>query len=401
MPYTEDQIKVNDSIYEGNIDKLRELLAELPELATTVDGTVTPTPLHKAVSFGHIDMVRLLLEYKIDVNMHTNKGWSPLESGVSGGDIEIVSLLLSKGADAKLCRPLISAIRNEPPIDMELTRLLVEHGALINECYHPFDDKKQPQINPLSWAILHGKHEIAEYLRSKGAVIPPGQADPGPPTLEQEIVMHFEAKLGPVHPFGLQEVAATGLPVAIHVVPPSEGHNYITLFTTGMSANRMNVPADLENFRFAELMIQLPPDWPIPGFKGKTKKSGFFGFGKKTEKEPAGGSLWPFQWLQTIARYPAESGSFLGGPGVIFANGDPPESVAPGVPYTAFLLINVEEITCVDGKKIQLFQLLPLYTEERQLEIRDGLPALLTTLDRNNISWVVDLKRKNVGTDKR
>ena len=58
--------------------------------------------------------------------------------------------------------------------------------------------------------------------------------------------------------------------------------------------------------------------------------------------------------------------------------------------------MNMDEIACRD-RAVQLYQLLPLYTEERALEISQGLPALLQALDRNNISWVVDLNRPNVG----
>lgn len=344
---------------------------------------------------GRIDMVEQLLSYHADINACPQSTRSSLTIAVSRGHIEIADLLLAKGADAKLSRPLISAILNTPPVDMEMTRMLVEHGALINECYHFYDNKKQPRNNPLAWAILHGKHEIAEYLRSKGAVMPPGQVDPGPPTLEQAIVEHFAAKLGPVQPLALRRIVPSSLPVAIHVVPPGEGRNCLTLFTTGMSQHAMKVPQGLENFRHAELSIQLPADWPLPG-KSKPSILSWLGGGPKKADEPPGGSLWPIQWLQTIAAYPRQSGGFVGGPGVIFANGEPPEPIATGLPFTSFLLLNTEEIVSPGGKRVQMYQLLPIFTEERTLEMREGLPALINALDHNNISWIVDLKRPNV-----
>jgi Suppressor of fused protein (SUFU) len=39
----------------------------------------------------------------------------------------------------------------------------------------------------------------------------------------------------------------------------------------------------------------------------------------------------------------------------------------------------------------------PLYTEERQLEIDRGIPALLNAFDAQDIPMIVDMNRKNVG----
>jgi hypothetical protein len=50
-----------------------------------------------------------------------------------------------------------------------------------------------------------------------------------------------------------------------------------------------------------------------------------------------------------------------------------------------------------DGKKIWLYRMTPLYTEERQLEIDHGIPALLNAFDAHDIPMIVDMNRKNVG----
>lgn len=41
----------------------------------------------------------------------------------------------------------------------------------------------------------------------------------------------------------------------------------------------------------------------------------------------------------------------------------------------------------------------PLYTEERNLEIREGIPALLNAFDRHDVPLVVNMNRKNVAVD--
>ena len=393
----EAELAINECIYCGDAEALDRILDQWPEAIVNTDKTLSPTLLHKAVGQGKYDMVQVLIKRRADVNACPPPAQTALLTAISRGHVEIVHYLLAHGADVELCRPLIAAILRPPPRDLEFVRLLVDHGALINECYHPFDDKKQPQINPLSWSIAHGKHEIADYLRLKGATMPPGLQDPGPPTVADQIVAYFTEKLGPVQPLAQQEIVPTGLPIAIHLVPPSEGRSHITLFTTGMSEQPMNVPAGAETMQYAELAINLPADWPLPG-AGSGKRSLFGWLGKgKSGKEPPGGALWPFQWLRTIARYPHENNTWLGGPAVIFANGDPPQPLSPGLPFTSFLLMSTDEVSCSDGRTVQIYQLIPLYTEERALEIAEGIPALLQALDRNNVSWVVDPQRPNVG----
>jgi hypothetical protein len=230
--------------------------------------------------------------------------------------------------------------------------------------------------------------------------MPPGQTDPGPPSVADQIVAHFTEKCGPVLPQSQQEIVSAGSPISIHVVPPSEGRNHITLFTTGMSQQAMNVPAGAEQLQYAELAINLPVDWPIPVSPSKSSK--LFGWmGKGKQKTNAAAGLWPFQWLRTIARYPHENNTWLGGAAVIFANGDPPQPLAAGVPFTSLLMLLTDEVKCAEGHVVQIYQLIPLYTEERALEITEGVPALLQALDRNNISWVVDVKRPNVAKVKK
>ena len=43
------------------------------------DVNIVVTPLHKAASRGHLDVVRVLIsEFKADVNVHNNNGVTPL-----------------------------------------------------------------------------------------------------------------------------------------------------------------------------------------------------------------------------------------------------------------------------------------------------------------------------------
>lgn len=52
--------------------------------------------------------------------------------------------------------------------------------------------------------------------------------------------------------------------------------------------------------------------------------------------------------------------------------------------------------TSRDGREIYLYRLTPLYTEERQLEIDQGIAALMHAFDKYDVPSVVDLTRPNV-----
>jgi hypothetical protein len=80
---------------------------------------------------------------------------------------------------------------------------------------------------------------------------------------------------------------------------------------------------------------------------------------------------------------------------------DPPETIAPQAGFTAMMLFAKSEMHAADGRLIQLYTLVPLYPDERDLEIQRGLPALMRALDQSGISDVVDLKRPNVASAKK
>jgi hypothetical protein len=397
MPYADSpiEIQINMGFLERDTARVRALISSHPDhIRCKLNGT---TWLHEAARIQDIDLMRFLLERGHDVNAVANESVGhALMPAIHKGSVEGVKLLLAHGADPNINRTLIGAInRSDPALGLEIIKLLIEHGADINRVF-PWGEDQKLRFTPLSWAIASGKQEIADYLRSKGAKTPPVEIYPGPASIADQIVAYFEKKLGPVQPQALQEIVPSGLPIAIHVVPPSEGRDHITLFTTGMSQQPMNVPPGSEQLQYAELAINLPADWPLPG---QNKPRSLFGWLKKSNSSDEAAirrALWPILWLRAIARYPHEHRTWLGGAALIFANGEPPQPLAPGVPFTSLLMLNAGDIACAGGQTIQIYQLVPLYTEERDLEITQGIPVLLQAMDRHSISWVVDLSRSNV-----
>jgi hypothetical protein len=97
-----------------------------------------------------------------------------------------------------------------------------------------------------------------------------------------------------------------------------------------------------------------------------------------------------------MAQYPFHHDTWLGGRYAIVANDDPPKPLAPHLPFTCLLFLAEQSLAARDGRKIQLYRMMPLYTEERNLEIRKGIDALLTAFAQQGIALVVAPRRRNV-----
>ena len=57
------------------------------------------TPLNIACNFGHVEIVKILIEKNIDINIPNNDGWTPLNTACIQGHKEIVKILIEKDID--------------------------------------------------------------------------------------------------------------------------------------------------------------------------------------------------------------------------------------------------------------------------------------------------------------
>ena len=261
---------------------------------------------------------------------------------------------------------------------LAIVKLLVEHGVDVNRVYEIYGDPNNT-FTALEWAS--GRPAIEAYLRSKGAVDrvkPAPEVDAENPAAAVEA--YFDENFGSVWKKSLGEIVpSSDVPVRIHIIPAAKDRNHVTLFTTGMSARPMTVPDGGEEYALAELFIQLPATWPMT---------------KVALADPRHG--WPFHWLRSVAAYPHQNGTWLGGPATVIANGDPPEPLGPGVRFTCLFLMAERTVDLPDGRTVQLYRLTPLFTDERNLELKEGLPALIQAFDKANLPFVVDPNRKSV-----
>ena len=159
----------------------------------------------------------------------------------------------------------------------------------------------------------------------------------------------------------------------------------ICFVTSGMSEKAMPVPNGALDGRFAELVICLPPDWPLTmeAWKDET-------------------NWWPLRLLKGLARYPHENQTWLyAGHSIPWS--DPPKPYAENTKMTSVVLLRPRlipeeyQIIHVSKKKhVRLWGLFPLYQEEEDLKVRDGSDRLEELFDQNGVTELLDPIRRSV-----
>ncbi len=197
-----------------------------------------------------------------------------------------------------------------------------------------------------------------------------------------EYEKYIETQFGETS-FVFHEIYSPDIHLDIIVIEPNEKSNYYKLITMGAGAYKMNVPAELQQYQLerAEFMMFLPPDWDIKSSDGK-----FY---------------WPIKELKSTARLPINCNTWLG-------LGHTVSSDAENTPYDestkfcSMLLLSglnqdFEKMNLeISGLgKINFYQLFPLYEDELKYKHENGLDALCELFDDDDLSPVLNIKRKN------
>jgi hypothetical protein len=199
---------------------------------------------------------------------------------------------------------------------------------------------------------------------------------------EDEIEAHFARYFGQAESV-FHEIVSDLVHIDVHVVRPTEGRPWWTLFTTGMSAMPMTVPEGAEPFAYGELVLLLPPEWRVD-LIGVT---------------PPAADLerwyWPIRWLKTLARLPHEHQTWLG-MGHTVPNGDPPQPFADNTKMCCWMLVppvmvpeEARAATLSDGRVVNVYCLHGLYVEEVSLKLNQGAGALLDAFDAAGVTDVL------------
>ncbi|XP_022613114.1 ankyrin repeat domain-containing protein 13A [Seriola dumerili] len=116
---------LHSAVWENDYRKLEEQITIPQNGIETVDPRGR-TPLHLAVSLGHLESVRVLLRHGAEVTKENAKNWTVLQEAVSTGDPEMVQLVLQRRDYLKASTALggvpelLSKIRESPDFYMEM-----------------------------------------------------------------------------------------------------------------------------------------------------------------------------------------------------------------------------------------------------------------------------------------
>lgn len=178
--------------------------------------------------------------------------------------------------------PLISSIQK---FSLECVQLLVDAGIEIHKTYTLEDGRLR---NALEFAVSRGCTDIADYLRSRGAVMPGEDAKPQSRLYDQlnsKLLAWFQAdtaksagSIGLGKNFGEAELRWFDM--------STMEHPFLTLFTVGLSEHLLATPAFGTKETRVELMMHLPFTWPMDG---------------EYAQDPQ--FQWPLNWLRTLPQH--------------------------------------------------------------------------------------------------
>lgn len=151
--YADDVRKILDSLMDLN--QLKIMHKKVPKGSK---------PLHFAVIFGSLDLVKHCVNYGASLDVQDDQGNSPLLSAVTGNHIDKVRFLVSKGADVAC-----TAHNGMKPLHIaahfgfsDLVKLLFDAGA---QC-EPTRDGRE---TPLMLACNYGHEATAQVILEHGA----------------------------------------------------------------------------------------------------------------------------------------------------------------------------------------------------------------------------------------
>jgi Suppressor of fused protein (SUFU) len=233
---------------------------------------------------------------------------------------------------------------------------------------------------------------MAEELTPRGDPIfvhEDREREPEPTEGDQDLVDAIHGHLERVfadHWTVFHESDSDQVHIDVHVIPPGPDRDWITLVTSGMAERPMTVPEGLEDYRYAELLLALPSDWPILRFDTSFEDTATF---------------WPVWLLKDLARLPHRHETFLGF-GHTVENGDPPQPYE-GTEFCGSLVAGarltpeeLDRLTLPDGRTIHFYAVFPLHADEMDFKLDHGCDALLDRFVEEGVTERVDVSRASV-----
>lgn len=197
----------------------------------------------------------------------------------------------------------------------------------------------------------------------------------GDEALIEAIGDHCERFFGECE-FVWHEVVSEFVHIDLHVFRPDPISGIRTIVTSGMAEKPMHVPktlVDPEKYRYAELVLQIPPNWPVD---------------QNAFADPE--CSWPFWALKSFARLPHQYETWVWS-GHTMAS-DPPEpysehsKLCAATLWPSLLLPEeFEGLTLPDGREVVFLTLGFLYAEELAFSKRHSQERLLAQIERRKL----------------
>jgi len=263
----------------------------------------------------------------------------------------------------------------------------------------------QSQVEKI-YLLLRGKEILErvicmkkkEILKSGAPIIThsggPKQFDGVAPSVDSDSISdHVTKHIGPIASV-FHEIVSRGVHLDVNWIAPTPSRPIHVLVTMGMSDLPMNVPKELKDDAYMELLVVLPGNWPL------TKDA------LKDEQ-----NYWPIRLLKDMARLPHDYNTWLGF-GHTVPNGDPPVPYSSNTSFCCALIhppillfgnpdpvpfpLDFFKLRIDASKTIRFFTVLPMYAEEVAFKLDNGLDPLMDLYDQHNVTSMIDIHRPNV-----
>ncbi|MEX0714950.1 MAG: ankyrin repeat domain-containing protein [Planctomycetaceae bacterium] len=367
--------EINRAYEAGDLAAFSALLRKHPQQLRRRNGT--EIWMHTAAQKGKLAFIEALVELGVGVNESEDPPGEedsapegPIQVAAAFGHLDVVRYLLDHGAKINFdykgkprCEPLVSAATGG---HLEIVKLFVEHGA----------DLKASGTWAIEQAYTLSKWDVYDYLHSLGLRHRRETTPPDYPAAHEKIVAKMTGKFGPL---GEWSRTLPGDPeVTLRFIPAAKTYKANTVFTVGLSDRRL--PRGRKEFAAGELEIVLPKSWPMDD---------------KSLADPQWN--WPLVWLERIVNELRAADRWPDRP-VLFPAEASAEPLGPKTKQTAWLCLERlgESVDAPDRRLIDFHTLFPIYPEERALTEREGDKALLAILDEKKAPLHVDPKRKSV-----
>lgn len=220
--------------------------------------------------------------------------------------------------------------------------------------------------------------ELAHTPWPRDAAMPgrplPDDISTGDSDLMQAANDHTDAHFGKL-PQVFHELVSPSAHIDLYPYPANGQRPFHVVATTGMAEQPMQVPPGTGAPTHVELVVLLPPSWPLDHASWR-KDVGY----------------WPMQWLKRVARFHYESGHWLG-EGHLLANGDPAAPIDAAHPYDSVLLAapralpeSFAQVTLKDGRVVRYLCLYFLTPAERERVVNDGWEAFAAQITPERLS---------------